>query len=60
MSRKKDKDKKRKSKFRLFKLFFVMIMLALFAALLYGPNPIILFSKITALLSSAKAYFVTM
>lgn len=56
MSRKKrEKDAKRKSKFRLFKLFLLMVILAIIAAYIEGLIPASVISRIGALINSAKA-----
>jgi hypothetical protein len=51
------KKKQKKSNYRLLKLAFVLVILAIIAAFLYGPNPFIVISRITSFLSSAKASF---
>jgi len=55
MNRKKrEKEAKRKSKFRCFKLFVLMVVLALIAAYIKGLIPASVIDRIVAFISSAK------
>ncbi len=51
------KAAKRKSNIRLLKIAFVLVILALIAAFIYGPNPVMVISRIASFFSPAEATF---
>jgi len=53
-SKKKSKDTKRKSKFRLLKMIFILVILAIALAYIQGIIPVSVIDRIVSFLSSAK------
>ena len=51
------KAAKRKSNARLLKMAFVLVIIAIMAALIHEPNPFILISRITSFFSSAQTTY---
>lgn len=53
-SKKKSKDTKRKSKFRLLKMIFILVILAIALAYIQGIIPVSVIDRIVSFFSSAK------